>query len=62
MESKTLEWGINPAAAGLIGGMSGGIMQAYATMGAYYHAQIPPHFPVFIPSPSPRLHDMHEDG
>ena len=53
MESKTLEWGINPAAAGLIGGMSGGIMQAYATMGAYYHAQIPPHFPVFIPSPSP---------
>ncbi|KAI5835291.1 mitochondrial carrier domain-containing protein [Schizophyllum commune] len=33
VESKTLEWGINPAAAGLIGGMSGGIMQAYATMG-----------------------------
>ncbi|KAI5898380.1 mitochondrial carrier [Schizophyllum commune H4-8] len=33
VESKTLDLGINPAAAGLIGGMSGGIMQAYATMG-----------------------------
>ncbi|KAL1748563.1 mitochondrial carrier domain-containing protein [Schizophyllum fasciatum] len=33
VETKTLDLGINPAAAGLIGGMSGGIMQAYATMG-----------------------------
>ena len=27
--------GISPAAAGLLGGMSGGIAQAYATMGEY---------------------------
>ena len=26
--------GVNPAAAGLLGGMGGGIAQAYATMGA----------------------------
>ena len=25
--------GVNPAAAGLLGGMGGGIVQAYATMG-----------------------------
>lgn len=28
--------GLNPAAAGLLGGMGGGIAQAYATMGEYY--------------------------
>jgi hypothetical protein len=25
--------GVNPAAAGLLGGMAGGVVQAYATMG-----------------------------
>jgi hypothetical protein len=27
--------GVNPAAAGLLGGMGGGIVQAYATMGEF---------------------------
>jgi hypothetical protein len=27
--------GVNPAAAGLLGGMGGGIVQAYATMGKF---------------------------
>lgn len=33
VETATLAMGINPAAAGLLGGMTGGIAQAYATMG-----------------------------
>ncbi|KAK7064335.1 mitochondrial carrier domain-containing protein [Favolaschia claudopus] len=33
IETATLGMGINPAAAGLLGGMTGGIAQAYATMG-----------------------------
>jgi hypothetical protein len=33
VETATLAAGINPAFAGLLGGMSGGIAQAYATMG-----------------------------
>ncbi|TRM66417.1 mitochondrial carrier [Schizophyllum amplum] len=33
VEAKVLSMNVSPAAAGLIGGMSGGIMQAYATMG-----------------------------
>ena len=33
IESATVSMGINPAAAGLLGGMGGGIAQAYATMG-----------------------------
>ncbi|KAF7339583.1 Mitochondrial dna replication protein [Mycena sanguinolenta] len=33
VETATLAAGINPAAAGLLGGMVGGIAQAYATMG-----------------------------
>jgi len=33
IESATTALGANPAAAGLLGGMSGGIVQAYATMG-----------------------------
>jgi hypothetical protein len=35
VETATLGVGINPAFAGLLGGMSGGIAQAYATMGQY---------------------------
>ena len=34
VESATVSMGVNPAAAGLLGGMGGGIAQAYATMGA----------------------------
>ena len=34
IESATVAMGVNPAAAGLLGGMGGGIAQAYATMGA----------------------------
>ena len=33
IESATVAMGVNPAAAGLLGGMGGGIVQAYATMG-----------------------------
>lgn len=33
VESGVVSMGISPAAAGLVGGMSGGIAQAYATMG-----------------------------
>jgi len=33
IESATTAFGVNPAAAGLLGGMGGGIVQAYATMG-----------------------------
>ncbi|KAF7800033.1 hypothetical protein EIP86_011276 [Pleurotus ostreatoroseus] len=33
IESATVAMGVNPAAAGLLGGMGGGIAQAYATMG-----------------------------
>lgn len=33
IETATTATGVNPAAAGLLGGMGGGIVQAYATMG-----------------------------
>lgn len=33
VEGAALSTGINPGAAGLLGGMTGGIAQAYATMG-----------------------------
>lgn len=33
VEGAALSAAINPAAAGLLGGMTGGIAQAYATMG-----------------------------
>ncbi|KAF8167763.1 mitochondrial carrier domain-containing protein [Crassisporium funariophilum] len=33
VESKALDYGINPGLSGLLGGMTGGIAQAYATMG-----------------------------
>lgn len=33
IETKTVALGVSPAAAGLLGGMGGGIAQAYATMG-----------------------------
>ncbi|KAJ7293444.1 mitochondrial carrier domain-containing protein [Mycena rebaudengoi] len=33
IETATLGMGVSPAAAGLLGGMSGGVAQAYATMG-----------------------------
>jgi len=33
IETATMTMGVNPAVAGLLGGMGGGIVQAYATMG-----------------------------
>ncbi|CAE6523920.1 unnamed protein product [Rhizoctonia solani] len=33
VESRVVKFGLSPASAGLLGGMSGGIVQAYATMG-----------------------------
>jgi len=35
VENGMLGMGVSPAASGLLGGMSGGIAQAYATMGKY---------------------------
>lgn len=35
IETASVGWGVNPAAAGLLGGMGGGIAQAYATMGEF---------------------------
>ncbi|KAF8761176.1 Mitochondrial carrier, partial [Rhizoctonia solani] len=32
VESRAMKFGLSPASAGLVGGMSGGIVQAYATM------------------------------
>lgn len=37
VETAATGVGINPAAAGLLGGMTGGIVQAYATMGQSIH-------------------------
>ena len=37
IESSVVGMGISPAAAGLLGGMGGGIAQAYATMGKWTH-------------------------
>ena len=33
IETRSIALGVSPAAAGLLGGMGGGIVQAYATMG-----------------------------
>jgi hypothetical protein len=33
IETATMGMGMNPATAGLLGGMGGGVAQAYATMG-----------------------------
>ena len=37
IETATVSVGVNPAVAGLLGGMGGGIAQAYATMGEFPH-------------------------
>ena len=36
IETAVTGVGISPAAAGLLGGMGGGIVQAYATMGEFH--------------------------
>ena len=36
VETAGLGMGVSPAAAGLLGGMAGGVAQAYATMGEYF--------------------------
>lgn len=35
IETATTAMGMNPATAGLLGGMGGGVAQAYATMGQF---------------------------
>lgn len=35
IEKKAKEYGVSPGSAGLLGGMGGGIAQAYATMGEH---------------------------
>lgn len=33
VENRAVGWGVSPGSAGLLGGMAGGVVQAYATMG-----------------------------
>lgn len=40
IESGVVGMGVSPAAAGLLGGMGGGIAQAYATMGKWTHYRV----------------------
>jgi hypothetical protein len=56
IETKALGAGIGPGAAGLLGGMGGGILQAYATMGALSLCIV-----VALLNQCRRLHDVHED-
>ena len=42
IEDLSMELGVNNAAAGLLGGMGGGIAQAYATMGECLLCEIQP--------------------
>lgn len=42
VESKSVALGLSPGAAGLVGGMTGGVAQAYATMGAPIRAALIP--------------------
>lgn len=58
IESATMKFGISPAAAGLLGGMGGGIAQAYATMGELKALQL--NIAVFLIRQARFLH-MHED-
>lgn len=41
IETATVSMGVNPAVAGLLGGMGGGIAQAYATMGGFKNHMSP---------------------
>lgn len=45
VETASLGMGVNPAFAGLLGGMTGGVAQAYATMGKFSTAYIFTPFP-----------------
>jgi hypothetical protein len=58
IETKALGAGIGPGAAGLLGGMGGGILQAYATMGALSSRIIV----AALLDQHHRFHDVHEDG
>lgn len=40
IETRTIDLGVSPAAAGLLGGMGGGIAQAYATMGTCFQPRM----------------------
>jgi hypothetical protein len=37
IERKAITSGISPGVAGLLGGMGGGVIQAYATMGTFFY-------------------------
>jgi hypothetical protein len=60
VETVSLAAGINPGFAGLLGGMTGGITQAYATMGEY--CAPPNDSPAFVYSLSTcRNHNLYEN-
>ena len=60
VEDFSLRAGVNPAFAGLLGGMTGGVAQAYATMGVLY--SLAPLSSLFSDQDLyPRFHDVHEN-
>lgn len=48
VESRVTRFGLSPATAGLLGGMTGGIVQAYATMGEWILARFKSGFLRFV--------------
>ena len=61
VEKAVASMGVSQGAGGLLGGISGGVAQAYATMGTFSRL----HFAHRIPktrSLNDRFHDLHEDG
>jgi hypothetical protein len=61
IETASTAMGINPAAAGLLGGMGGGIAQAYATMGQSDPTNCVA-FAISIYTVCPRIYDQYENG
>lgn len=60
IETATVSMGVNPAVAGLLGGMGGGIAQAYATMGEFKKSHVTARIP--LTPPDNRFLHMHEDS
>jgi hypothetical protein len=55
-----MKFGLSPASAGLVGGMSGGIVQAYATMGRCFEYYPLEYITTFNPLVRRFLY-LHED-
>lgn len=57
VETTMTKMGVNAGAAGLLGGMAGGITQAYATMGASHRGRL-----ILALDTTHRLLHNHENG